>query len=106
MARHAYNIIKCIKIMQKFPKYDSYFRTTNKGKELLLLEGAVDKKSHYTKATQIPRQSSQTRRHAAGFFYQFMTKQHNRHEKCDTELFGLYFKILERISNIEEMLLR
>lgn len=30
--------------MQKFPKYDSYFRATNKRKELLLLEGAVGKK--------------------------------------------------------------
>lgn len=55
MARHAYNVIKCIKIMQKFPKYDSYFRATNKTKELLLLEGAVGKKSRYTKATQINR---------------------------------------------------
>lgn len=41
--------------MQKFPKYDSYFGATNKGKALLLLEGAVDKKSYYTKATQIHR---------------------------------------------------
>lgn len=55
MARHAYNIIKCIKRMQKFTKYDSYFWATNKRKELLLLEGAVDKKSQYTKATQINR---------------------------------------------------
>lgn len=34
--------------MQEFLKRDSYFRVTQKGKELLLLEGRVDKKSWYT----------------------------------------------------------
>lgn len=42
--------------MQEFLKCESYFRVTDKEKEeLLLLEGTVDKKSWYTKGTQINR---------------------------------------------------
>lgn len=55
MGRHTYNIIKSIKIMQEFLKCDSHFHAMNKGKELLLLEGTVDKKSWYTNKTQINR---------------------------------------------------
>lgn len=45
MHRCRCDIIKCIKIIQEFLKYVSYFHITNKGtEELLLIERTVDTK--------------------------------------------------------------